>query len=138
MSLKGSCFCGQVRYEVSGPVLQIAACHCNLCRRMSGAAFTTYLLVRNEDFTLFSGQSMLSRVSLTERMTKHFCAHCGAPIFNSNAAVHAGLAMLYLGTVVGSEEFAPRIDIFCDDKLPWVVLDERRLHFPQAFRREES
>lgn len=138
MSLKGSCFCGHIRYEVDGPVLQVVACHCSLCRSTSGAAFTTYVLVRNEEFTLVSGEGTLADFPITRKMTKYYCASCGTPVFNSNAAVHAGLTMLYLGTLVGNALYLPRIEIFCDDKLAWLNLDDRRAQFPQAFRKAET
>jgi len=39
---RGSCLCGGVRYEVSGLLRAITACHCSQCRRTSGhyAAFS--------------------------------------------------------------------------------------------------
>ncbi len=29
---KGGCFCGQIRYETSGPPFQETSCHCAICR----------------------------------------------------------------------------------------------------------
>ena len=31
----GQCMCGQVRYEVHGPLRDVIACHCAQCRRAS-------------------------------------------------------------------------------------------------------
>ena len=34
--MKGSCLCGAVRFEVSGPVEGPSVCHCTQCRKQSG------------------------------------------------------------------------------------------------------
>ena len=39
----GSCFCGTVRYEVSGPFESMVNCHCSMCRKHHGAGFATYV-----------------------------------------------------------------------------------------------
>ena len=39
--LKGSCLCGKVRYQVSGPLGPMIYCHCSQCRKASGSTFTT-------------------------------------------------------------------------------------------------
>ena len=37
MSTKtGSCPCGGIEYEVSGPMREIIGCHCEQCRKISG------------------------------------------------------------------------------------------------------
>jgi hypothetical protein len=117
---QGSCLCGEISYAVRGEVLQIVNCHCALCRRMSGAAFSSYVVVREAEFFLSKGQSSLGRYAATERATKHFCKRCGTPIFNVNPHTYPGLVMLYLGTMPTHDALAPRINIFCESKLAWV------------------
>jgi len=35
----GSCLCNAVQFKVTGDFKRIVNCHCNLCRKMNGAAF---------------------------------------------------------------------------------------------------
>ena len=42
MAIQGGCLCGKVRYEVSGRLYGAEHCHCSMCRRQHGAAFSTY------------------------------------------------------------------------------------------------
>ena len=128
----GSCHCGQIKYSVAGPVVQVVACHCGLCRGMTGAAFATYVVVQTEHFHVTRGRESLAGYAVSERTTRHFCSHCGTPIYNSNPATYEGLTMLYLGTLVGHERFAPRIDLFCESKLPWVSVNEASKRFERA------
>jgi hypothetical protein len=39
MSVKGSCLCGAVTYEITGPFEYVGNCHCSICRKSHGAAF---------------------------------------------------------------------------------------------------
>lgn len=32
----GGCHCGNLRYQIDGPVDDVAHCHCTICRRTSG------------------------------------------------------------------------------------------------------
>ena len=32
----GGCHCGHIRYQFSGPLQDIAHCHCSICRKVSG------------------------------------------------------------------------------------------------------
>ena len=41
----GGCHCGQLRYQFSGPLHDIAHCHCSICRRVSGGIVTTWITV---------------------------------------------------------------------------------------------
>ncbi len=37
-SIRGSCLCGGVRFEVDPPFIQASHCHCERCRKHSGTA----------------------------------------------------------------------------------------------------
>ena len=36
MSISGSCECGAVVFELSGPLREVIGCHCTQCRKTSG------------------------------------------------------------------------------------------------------
>jgi hypothetical protein len=128
----GSCKCGQVQYEMSGEALQVVACHCRMCRNMTGAPLSSYVVVKEKHFTVTSGHEVLASYAVSERTKRHFCVTCGTPIFNSNPHTYKGLAMLYLGTVADHENLVPALSIFCENKLPWVNIHESGKSFPQA------
>lgn len=128
----GGCKCGQIQYRVSGPTLQVVACHCAMCRSMTGAPISSYVVVREEDFSVTSGNDGLASYTVTERTKRHFCTNCGTPIFNSNPHTYKDLTMVYLGTVQGHETLVPRIGIYCESKLPWLSISESVRSFPDA------
>ncbi|KQQ86600.1 GFA family protein [Massilia sp. Leaf139] len=131
----GGCTCGQIQYSIGGPALQLVACHCGMCRRMTGAPFSSYLVVKEAQFDVTAADDSLASYAVTERATRHFCRRCGTPVFNTNPHTYTGLVMLYLGTVQGHETLVPGVAIFCEDKLPWVSLPEAAKPFAAAPRR---
>ncbi|HEY5808859.1 MAG TPA: GFA family protein [Povalibacter sp.] len=118
--LTGSCHCGNVRYAVHGDVVSVVNCHCSLCRSLSGAAFTSYVVVRESEFRVEQGQEFLCRYAATSKAVKHFCVSCGTPLFNLNPIDYPSLAMVYLGTASKGADLSPKINVYCENMLPWA------------------
>ncbi len=75
----GGCLCGGVRYEVTGPLRDVIACHCEQCRRTSGhhAAATSAKLA---DFRL-TAEASLRWYRSSEAAERGFCGVCGGNLF---------------------------------------------------------
>ena len=58
--LRGSCLCGGVRYEVTGPLRGALNCHCSMCRKAHGAAFRSRAGVKVEDLRWVQGEDLLT------------------------------------------------------------------------------
>lgn len=54
---RGGCLCGGVRYEVTGPLRGVWACHCSQCRRTSGN-FVAATQCRRDDLDLLSTETL--------------------------------------------------------------------------------
>lgn len=133
--VKGSCHCGNVSYAVHGNIVSVVNCHCELCRSLCGAAFASYVVVRQLELSL-QGQESLVSYTATDKATRHFCKICGTPIFNTNPVSYPSLVMLYLGTVASSANLTPKLNVFCESKLPWVDGMASITGFPQAVSRK--
>lgn len=116
--MEGSCNCQDVRYIASDEIKAIVNCHCNLCRKMNGGAFSTYVVVPEDGFELLSGT--LNKAQVSENASKSFCTTCGTPIFNENPKL-AGLKILYLGSIDSTLKLEPAINIYCESQLDWVT-----------------
>ena len=75
----GGCFCGQVRYEVSGRMSGVTYCHCSKCRRWHGhvGAFTT---ADRDQFRLTQTRG-LKWHALSPTVRRGFCVECGSSLF---------------------------------------------------------
>lgn len=116
--MKGSCNCGEVNYTTGNTVKAVVNCHCNLCRKMNGSAFSTYVVVPESEFLLKKGN--LNSVKVSESGTKSYCSNCGTPIFNENPKLPR-LKILYLGSLDTEKPIQPQMNIYCESQIKWVT-----------------
>ncbi len=79
-TITGSCLCGVVAYEISGPFKIFQYCHCSRCRKVSGSAHAANLFVPPEQFNWTRGQSRLGRFEHPDAryFATCFCTCCGS------------------------------------------------------------
>lgn len=76
--LTGGCFCGEVRYEAQGRPYDLCVCHCDTCRRTTGAPLVAWMSVPVEDFRFTAGEPCAFASSDTG--VRRFCPSCGAQL----------------------------------------------------------
>ena len=59
----GRCFCGQVRFELSGKPVFACHCHCESCRRAAGAPFVTWISFGRDEFALMEPHAWIVNVA---------------------------------------------------------------------------
>ena len=82
--ISGGCLCGAVRYEVTGKLRNIIACHCVQCRRSSGH-FVAATACRKAHFRLVQ-QEGLRWYSAVPGHRRGFCQVCGSSLFFEEVA----------------------------------------------------
>ena len=123
--LSGHCYCGAVKFEVSGESDWIGHCHCESCRRQSGSVMTTFAGFREEQVT-FTG-AMPNHYSTGDGVTRSFCGQCGSPVAYQSSdrpEIH-----LHLGLFDDLESLAPQDHSFMNEKPSWLHADE---HLPES------
>jgi len=84
MPIQGSCLCGAVRFEITGAAGPFELCHCNRCRKSSGAAALPMLRVLRRDFRFVAGEDRIRTYDapILYRPPAYrwsFCERCGSP-----------------------------------------------------------
>ena len=119
--LYGNCNCGKISFEINkDDIKRVINCHCNLCRKMNGAVFSTYVAVLDSGFKLLQGENNICRYQVSQNAHKHFCSTCGTPIYNKNHHKYNGITIVHFGAINNSEELKPVANIFCESKLFWL------------------
>jgi hypothetical protein len=102
--LSGRCLCGDVAFELEGPVQGVGQCHCSLCRRVSGTSGNAVFLVPIAKFRWTAGEHSTVRFALPSHWSVTRCQRCGSPLPASHDGkqfwVPAGLMNEPLGTKV--------------------------------------
>ncbi len=93
MSLRGSCECGQVTFELNGPLRDVIFCHCSQCRKTSGHHWAATRL--DQDNLVFMSDATLKWYRSSDAARRGFCGACGSSLFyrrdnDSGIAVAAG------------------------------------------------
>ena len=113
----GRCHCGSIRYAVSGEVKHHAVCHCEDCRRCSGALLVPWIAFAPEDLKVTQGQPRVYQSS--EHGERHFCGDCGTGLFYFNETMLPGIVDIQSVTLDNPEDFVPQAHIQMADALPW-------------------
>ena len=127
-TITGSCLCGKVRYEITGPLLYADHCHCSMCRRQHGAAFSTYAGFHPDSFKWVSGED---RVKIYEVATGGgwcFCSNCGATLAGTEKG---SVKSVTLGTIAGDPGIRPESHIFVGSKAPWHEINDDLVQFEE-------
>jgi len=131
--LHGSCLCGGIKYEITGPLLRPQNCHCSRCRKAQGAAFRSLARVRTGDFRWIQGEELVKYFESSPGFCRGFCSVCGSPIVNRlgpnwllasaqpRALSELGIA---LGTLDDDPGIRPERHIYVGSKAPWFEITD--------------
>jgi hypothetical protein len=118
---KGSCQCGEVQFEITGgPWAWQCFCHCNLCRKSTGAPFValTAVALTDSSFKLTKVGETFKYAS-SEHLNRVLCAKCGALCFNEATFGGQQFRATTLATLEGAvkdnkyiDALAPKVHIF--------------------------
>jgi hypothetical protein len=129
--IKGSCLCGGVRYEVTGPFRAMACCHCRECRKASGAEFATNATVNLADLQLSAGEELLGEFESSKGQARVFCRRCGSPIMKRFAA-RPDEVRLRLGCLDSNIDERALAHVFVGEKPNWSEIHDELPQFDTA------
>lgn len=130
--ITGGCRCGACRYELSLEMLPpVYACHCHICQRASGSAFSLQALVPEAKLAV-TGPIVVHEITTEDRTSiQRFCGTCHSRIYNTNTR-RAGIAVVWGGTLDRSGELICRAHIFTNYKQHWIDLPDSVPHWPES------
>lgn len=75
----GSCLCRGVRYEITGKLNPVLACHCSMCAKTSGN-YAAMSSCSADDLNIVSDQT-LNWYPSSDAGHRGFCTRCGGNLF---------------------------------------------------------
>ena len=119
--IQGGCFCGAIRYRASAAPLASMVCHCNSCRRISGAPMVAWLTFAKAAVVYSQGQPAELRSS--PGVLRTFCARCGTQLTYHNDR-YADEIDLTTATLDEPSAFPPTHHSWMCDSLTWLRLGD--------------
>jgi hypothetical protein len=77
-TITGRCLCGGVRYEYAGRLSEPVWCHCESCRRASGAPAVAWVTMALAQFRYTHGAP--HQFASSPKVVRTFCPGCGTPL----------------------------------------------------------
>jgi hypothetical protein len=117
----GSCLCGRVKYQIDVAPRVTVACHCSMCRKLTGSAFGTWSLVPKESFRFRSGQELVTEVASSEHGQRLFCRQCGATL-GSLTSRRPAFMHVAAGTFDGAPPLRIALHAYTASKASWYEI----------------
>jgi hypothetical protein len=113
--IAGGCLCGDVGFELSVAPTWMGHCHCSLCRKAHGTAFSTFTGVPAAAFRWTRGEAGVRGFASSEVLTRTFCARCGTKL----PVRWQDEMQMPAATLDGDLPVRPSRHIFVGSKAPW-------------------
>jgi hypothetical protein len=81
---KGSCFCGEVQFTVTGEPAAMGYCHCSSCRHWSAGPVNAFTLWKPDTVKITQGADKLGTYNKTPRSLRKWCKTCGGHVLTDH------------------------------------------------------
>ena len=119
----GGCLCGAIRYRIVDRDQPAILCHCTHCRKTSGSAFSTNLMVKPEDIA-FEGATAAyeDRGDSGNKVFRHFCPQCGSSL---HSLLASGTIAIKAGSLDDPAFIQPRAQYWAERRPLWLEAIDR-------------
>jgi len=108
VTYNGSCFCGAVRFTVSGEPVGMGYCHCDSCRHWSASPVNAFTLWKPDAVRVTQGAELIGTYNKTPRSYRKWCKSCGGHIFTQ----HPGWSLVDVyAAIIPGLEFKPGLHV---------------------------
>jgi len=115
-SYEGACFCGAVRFTVTGQPVAMGYCHCESCRRWSAGPVNAFTLWKPDALKVTRGASNIGSYNKTPNSYRKWCMNCGGHVFTDHPGM--GVVDVY-AAVIPDLAFEPHVHVnYQETKLP--------------------
>jgi hypothetical protein len=129
ITLKGSCLCGAVKYEVAGEAKRFYHCHCSRCRKATGTGHASNLFLQPAALKWLVGQEHIRAFKVPEamRFTNQFCGMCGGRL--PRQPQDTDTVVIPAGSLDDEAPIMPEARIFTGSRASWSCSgDELLIH----------
>jgi hypothetical protein len=130
-TLKGSCLCGAVKYEVNGEPKRFFHCHCARCRKATGTGHASNLFIQPGVLKWLNGEEQIRAFKVPEakRFTNNFCATCGGRL--PRQAQDTDIVMIPAGSLDDAAPIKPQARIFSGSRASWSCTGDELPDYPE-------
>lgn len=124
--MSGSCLCGTVKFELAEVPTRLANCHCEICRKASGAPFITFAAAEPSGFRWINEGDQGSYKS-SENVMRKFCKNCGSAL----PTVLPNVIYVHAALLDDPGQLNVAMHIFVKSKAPWDLIHDDLQQFEE-------
>ncbi|REG86955.1 GFA family protein [Marinomonas pollencensis] len=123
----GGCHCGAIRYQLDGKPVYVSFCHCEDCRRSTGALAVVYAVYLPDQVQFIKGQRKSYQSS--PGVIRTFCSGCGTSL-SYEAEWQGQLVMgFFVASLDNPEAFPPERHVFDSERISWFNVTDELPHY---------
>ncbi len=104
----GRCFCGEIRFTVTGEPALMGYCHCESCRQWTAAPVSAFSLWKPDAIQITHGQDSLRTSNRTKNSDRQWCAKCGGHVLTD----HPGMGLTEVcAAIIPALPFKPAVHV---------------------------
>lgn len=130
----GSCLCGDIQWQIDGPVTMVLNCHCSMCRKAHGSAYATFAVTAADDFKWLQGEDRIAVYKSSSEGGRAWCPRCGSVL----PGVFGDMAFMPVGNMQAPIDHPLDSHIFVGSRAPWHDISDDAPQFneyPPGFER---
>ena len=118
LPITGGCLCGAVRYETTGGSVRVINCHCESCRKHTGAPAATLAVYKVQQVKFSGDERKIYQSSPT--VGRAFCPECGTPLtWETNFGDLGTVCALHISTFDNPDALIPTAHSFYSERISW-------------------
>jgi hypothetical protein len=125
----GSCLCGAIKYQVDKIEADMAHCHCSMCRKFHGAAYSTFGEALRDNFHWLQGEALLMSYTADNGSVRQFCKKCGSSMTFLASLKSTQVLEFSLGTMDQDIDQFPDAHVYVENKANWSDINDSLLHY---------
>ena len=132
MKNTASCLCKKITFAVDKFQGSIGHCHCKMCQKFHGAAFSTFVEAKTVDLHWLSGTELLKEYRANNDSVRTFCRCCGSSLlFESQYNRRDKTIEVALAAFDNIEPVHPDAHIYTESKADWYDIHDKLPQFRQ-------
>jgi hypothetical protein len=130
-SMVGGCNCGAVRYRLTAAPLTAYICHCHLCQKRTGSAFSVSLVLPAGGVRITDGEPERTERALPQggKNVSWVCAACHSRLYTQREG--GPTALLRAGTLDDTSWIRPVAQIWTESAQPWAIVQNDILSYAE-------
>lgn len=127
--IEGGCLCGAIRYRSALPPVRCLICHCECCRKHSGAPCLSFVHFPVEGFSWTGVEP--ARYRSSRYAERGFCSTCGSTV-SMHEEVLGDRVQIAVGSLDDPGTVRPEDHVWTGSQLPWLDIRDDLPRFAKS------